>query len=144
MRKHVVLSCWNAEQVGWDWHRSAQEFWIKVTAMISYDDTSVLSVITRDVVWAWLMVSSAATVRPSAGSPSLWSTGSPWEEQVSMVLPPPVRWDNIMSRAWNEAIRSFAKVSIVSYSRPSLMIIASASQFHVYLPWGQRPFSIVS
>ena len=36
------------------------------------------------------------------------------------------------------------KVSIVSYSCPSLMIIALASQFHVYLPWGQRPFSIVS
>ena len=35
-------------------------------------------------------------------------------------------------------------VSIVSYGRPSLMIIASATQFHVYLPWGQRPFSIVS
>ena len=43
-----------------------------------------------------------------------------------------------------KAIRRFAKVSIVSYDRPSLMIIASASQFHVYLPWGQRPFSIVS
>ena len=42
------------------------------------------------------------------------------------------------------AIRRFAKVSIVSYSRPSLMITASASQFHFYLPWGQRPFSIVS
>ena len=27
---------------------------------------------------------------------------------------------------------------------PSLMIIASWTQFHVYLPWGQRPFSIVS
>ena len=40
--------------------------------------------------------------------------------------------------------RRFAKVSIVSYSRPSLMIIAPASQFHVYLPWGQRPFSIMS
>ena len=37
----------------------------------------------------------------------------------------------------------FAKVSIVSYSRPSLMIIASASQFHVFLLWGQCPFSIV-
>ena len=24
----------------------------------------------------------------------------------------------------------------MSYSRPSLMIIALASQFHVYLPWG--------
>ena len=23
------------------------------------------------------------------------------------------------------------------------MIIASASQFHIYLPWGQRPFSII-
>ena len=32
-----------------------------------------------------------------------------------------------------KAIRRFAKVSIVSYSRPSLMIIASASQFYVYL-----------
>ena len=35
-------------------------------------------------------------------------------------------------------------VSIVSYSRPSLMIIASWTQFHVERPWGQRPFSIVS
>ena len=43
-----------------------------------------------------------------------------------------------------KAIQRFTKVSIVSYSRPSLMIIASATQFHVYLPWGQRPFSIVS
>ena len=40
--------------------------------------------------------------------------------------------------------RRFAKVCIVSYSYPSLMIIASASQFHVYLPWGQHLFSIVS
>ena len=40
--------------------------------------------------------------------------------------------------------RRFAKVSIVSYSRLSLMIIALATQFHVYLPWGQRMFSIVS
>ena len=43
-----------------------------------------------------------------------------------------------------KAIRRFAKVSIVSYSRPSLMMIELASQFHVYLPWGQPPFSIVS
>ena len=43
-----------------------------------------------------------------------------------------------------KAIGRFAKVSIVSYNRPSLMIIVSASQFHVYLPWGQCPFSIVS
>ena len=35
-------------------------------------------------------------------------------------------------------------VSIVSYSRPSIMIIASRTQFHVERPWGQRPFSIVS
>ena len=28
--------------------------------------------------------------------------------------------------------RKFAKVSIVSYSHPSLMIIALATQFHVY------------
>ena len=38
----------------------------------------------------------------------------------------------------------FAKVSIVSYICLSLMIIGSASQFHVHLPWGQRRFSIVS
>ena len=38
-----------------------------------------------------------------------------------------------------KAIR-FGLVSIVSYSRPSLMMIASVSQFHVYLPWGQRLF----
>ena len=43
-----------------------------------------------------------------------------------------------------EVKRRFVKVSIVSYSRPSLMITASVSQFHVYLPWIQRPFSIVS
>ena len=36
------------------------------------------------------------------------------------------------------------KIRIVSYSRPSHMIIASVSQFQVYLQWGQRPFSIVS
>ena len=42
------------------------------------------------------------------------------------------------------AIRRFGLVSIVSFRRPSLMIIPSASQFHVYLPWGQHPFSIVS
>ena len=32
----------------------------------------------------------------------------------------------------------------MSYSRPSLMIIASRTQFHVERPWSQRPFSIVS
>ena len=41
-------------------------------------------------------------------------------------------------------IRRFAKVSIVSYSRPSLIIIESVSQLHVYLLWGQCLFSIVS
>ena len=40
--------------------------------------------------------------------------------------------------------RRFAKVSIVSCSRLYLVIIASASQFHVYLLWGQGLFSIVS
>ena len=35
-------------------------------------------------------------------------------------------------------------ISEVSYSRPSLMIIASRTQFHVERPWGQRQFSIVS
>ena len=36
------------------------------------------------------------------------------------------------------------RVSIVSYSSLSLLIIASGYQFHVYLLWGQCPFSIVS
>ena len=40
--------------------------------------------------------------------------------------------------------RRFAKVNIVSYSHPPLMIIVLASQFHVYLLWGQCPFSTVS
>ena len=35
-------------------------------------------------------------------------------------------------------------VSIVSYSRPSLMIIAPRTQFHVEKTWGQRSFNIVS
>ena len=35
-----------------------------------------------------------------------------------------------------KAIRRFAKVSIVSYSRPSHMIIALGTQFYVYLLWG--------
>ena len=35
-------------------------------------------------------------------------------------------------------------VSIVSYRSLSHVIILSASQFHIYLPWGQYPFSIVS
>ena len=35
-------------------------------------------------------------------------------------------------------------VSIVSYSRPSLMIIVSRTQFHVYLPWGQCLFSVLN
>ena len=34
-------------------------------------------------------------------------------------------------------------VSIVFYSRPSLMITASRTQFHDERPWGQRLFSIV-
>ena len=40
--------------------------------------------------------------------------------------------------------RRFAKFSIVSYSRLSLMIIALASQFYIYLPWSQCLFSIVN
>jgi len=40
-------------------------------------------------------------------------------------------------------VREGYHVSLVSYSRPSLMIIALASQFHIYLPWDHRPFSIV-
>ena len=43
-----------------------------------------------------------------------------------------------------EGVISNWLVSIASYSRPSLMIIVSRTQFHVERPWGQRPFSIVS
>ena len=68
------------------------------------------------------------------------------------VLPEPVEGEDLARRGVRDlvveletkAIRRFSEVSIVSYSRPSLMIIASASQFHVYIPWGQCPFSIVS
>ena len=41
-------------------------------------------------------------------------------------------------------VRDDLMVSIVSYRRPSFMIIASRTQFHVERPWGQCPFSIVS
>ena len=50
----------------------------------------------------------------------------------------PSRIRTVCRRAWNEG---YPKVSTVSYSRPSCR---PASQFHVYLPWGQCPFSIVS
>ena len=57
-------------------------------------------------------------------------------------------WSCTAIRAWNEGYpkvhEDFGLVSIVSYSCPSLMIIASGTQFHIYLLWGQRPFSIVS
>ena len=43
-----------------------------------------------------------------------------------------------------QSLKQRLLVSIVSYRRPSLMIIASQSQFHVERPWGQRLFSIVS
>ena len=62
----------------------------------------------------------------------------PWTQLTS--TPPPQSTLELETKA----IRMFAKVSIVSYSRPSLMIIALATQFPVYLPWGQRLFSIVS
>ena len=51
---------------------------------------------------------------------------------------------NLLARVRVELEMRFAKVSIVSYSRPSLMIIVSRTQFHVERPWGQRLFSIVS
>ena len=44
---------------------------------------------------------------------------------------------------WSKVIRD-GLVSIVSYSHPSFMTFETASQFHVYLLWGQCPFSIVS
>ena len=43
-----------------------------------------------------------------------------------------------------KSLRTGRLVSIVSYSRPSLMIIALQTQFHIYIPWGQHPLSIVS
>ena len=35
-------------------------------------------------------------------------------------------------------------IKTLCYTGPSLIIIASRTQFHVERPWGQRPFSIVS
>ena len=40
------------------------------------------------------------------------------------------------------AIRRFGLVSIVSFRRPSLMIIPSASQFHVYTYHGVNVWSV--
>ena len=48
------------------------------------------------------------------------------------------------SRLVLQKVPSEGSVSIVSYSRPSLMTFVSRTQFHVERPWGQRPFSIVS
>ena len=57
------------------------------------------------------------------------------------------RWPHGLSM-WNwvrdTKVKRDGLVSIVSYSRPSLMIIASRTQFHVERPWGKRLFSIVS
>ena len=72
-------------------------------------------------------------------------------EQIAVGLRPDTEMGSVLnelqqllSEFETKAIRRFAKVSIVSYSRSSLMTIAFASKFHVYLAWGQRPFSIVS
>ena len=51
---------------------------------------------------------------------------------------------SLLTRAQVRTILLGGLVSIVSYSRPSLMIIASRTQFHVERPWGKRRFSIVS
>ena len=61
-----------------------------------------------------------------------------------------VTWrTGVVTSALKSSIRRFVitekaptRVSIVSYSSLSLMIIASRTQFE--RPWGQRPFSIVS
>ena len=71
----------------------------------------------------------------------------PWPAECSVaacICPVWVSGPGCRLELETKAIRRFAKVSIVSYSRRSLTIIASASQFHVYLPWGQCPFRIVS
>ena len=72
---------------------------------------------------------------------------------VEYIAPPWIIMITLLSggvdtRAWNEGYlkvrEDFGLVSIVSYCCPSLMIIAPASQFHIYLPWGKCLFSIVS
>ena len=56
----------------------------------------------------------------------------------------------ITKKAWLKVhtstftLKTGGLVIILSYSRPSLMIIASGTQFHVERPLGQYPFSIVS
>ena len=47
------------------------------------------------------------------------------------------------NRSIGEVVQSRRR-PLLSYSRLSLMIIASRTQFHIYLSWGQRLFSIVS
>ena len=76
-----------------------------------------------------------------------------WDQENSSIFPPHPHPHHSQSTRGTaqyrveletKVKRRFVKVSIVSYSHPFLMIIALASQFHIYLPWVQRQFSIVS
>ena len=77
------LSCWNTEQEGVDWQSMEQEFW-----KYEMNQKKNTNTITRDVVWDSLIVSAVVTVRPRAGSTSLYWTVLPREEQTSIVRPP--------------------------------------------------------
>ena len=63
-----------------------------------------------------------------------------WEDIATTVIQGQVSWDWWTVELETKAIRRFAKVTIVPYSRPSLMIIELASQFHVYFTLGSTPF----
>ena len=85
---------------------------------------------------------SVAVMWGPARSPSPFNIPIKSDISNNVSIPGPIL--QLQVELETKAIRRFAKVSIVSYSRLSLMIIASASQFHIYLSWGQRQFSIVS
>ena len=117
-------------------------------------------VATRDPVWPQIEVRIMACLRRPVQAIRSWFAvakflpylpflhkSDNWVSNI-FICPAPVLplWPvaAVRTRAWNEGYPKVRENFIVSYSRPSFMIIMSASKFHVYLPWGQRPFSIVS
>ena len=86
------------------------------------------------------LVSAASSPSPTGACSLCWT----WRPTPSAAAPATTSRPGTSSRAtgrWglelNKKVkRRFGQVSIVSNS---LMIIVSASQFHVYLPWGQCP-----
>ena len=61
---------------------------------------------------------------------------APFIVSLSIVPGPGVTRHQSAVELQTKVKRRFAKVSIVFYSFPSLMIIALGTQFHIYLQWG--------